>query len=61
MPKNLEVSKNHKQTKHAPQDCPSANHRHYQRSDWRARDRFDNHFDAFTYKWCKDCDPSLKH
>ena len=41
--------------KHLPVDCPSDNHKSYLNSSQQGKDRFDDHFDESTYRWCSNC------
>jgi len=44
---------------HSPSECKSDNRRSYDQAEWRAKDRFSEHFDSKLYKWCDKCHADL--
>ncbi|MCP1159280.1 hypothetical protein [Bacillus infantis] len=44
---------------HAPLECQSENRNSYERADWKAKERFDDHFNPKFYKWCDKCHADL--
>jgi hypothetical protein len=44
---------------HSPNQCLSENRKSYEKADWTAKERFDEHFDSKFYKWCDKCHTDL--
>jgi len=48
-----------KQGFHSPLECKSSNKKHFYNSDWKAQDRFYDHFEPKYYEWCEKCHPNM--
>jgi hypothetical protein len=40
---------------HAPNECPSKNHKSFQESNWREKERLEDIQNPKFYKWCDKC------
>jgi len=44
---------------HSPNRCQSENHLSFITSDWKDKDRFEDHNNPKFYKWCPNCHPDM--
>lgn len=44
---------------HSPNQCESENKKSFEKSDWTAKERFEEHFNPKFYNWCDKCHTDL--